>query len=416
MHFISNNREDKQLERTKAVSTGALASTHKSAYNPRTVLSAILVATALAAMCCLSFNAGPYPDKFERKHTRVDRVSGQIDCITERFDKLGLALDSLIKASLPYKPTPEQIDQLPAPEGLVSFSMNPNALIDPTLDEVEQAALNETLSYFSSRGYTCSCIAVDLGTGRVIGSDYDERVYGASTFKAIVAAYVCEELIDGGAYELGGSLQGLIESSVRYSDNNAYRTLKSSYASGLASWVSEMGVDPTYVSRYRFPTYSAQESAALWAHIADYLEGEGDTAVWLGEQLSSTNVSEIRDAVVRGLLDGSLRRSLLGIEDACASEMAGANVIDSASADLIATNEQEVDELAQARSILEHYDASVQNKAGWISGSTNSTSDAGIVHLGGDTYVISIMTSAPDSDESREALTQLALELLRVLR
>lgn len=416
MHFISNNREDKQLERTKPVSTGALASTRKSAYNPRTVFSAILVATALAAMCCLSFNAGPYPDKFEREHTRVDRVSGQIDCITERFDKLGLALGSLIKASLPYKPTPEQIDQLPAPEGLVSFSMNPNALIDPTLDEAEQAALNEALSYFSSRGYTCSCIAVDLGTGRVIGSDYDERVYGASTFKAIVAAYVCEELIDGGAYELGGSLQSLIESSVRYSDNNAYRTLKNSYASGLASWASEMGVDPTYVSRYRFPTYCAQESAALWAHIADYLEGEGDTTVWLGEQLSSTNVSEIRDAVVRGLLDGSLRRSLLGIEDASAPEMAGANVIDSASAGQIAAGEQEVDELAQAKSILEHYGASVQNKAGWISGSTNSTSDAGIVHLGGDTYVISIMTSAPDSDESREALTQLALELLRVLR
>lgn len=416
MHLISSNREDKQLEHTKPVSTGALASTRKSAYNPRTVLSATLVATALAAMCCLSFNAGPYPDKFEREHAQVGRVSGQLENITERFDKLGPALGSLIESSLPYEPTPEQIDQLPAPEGLVSFSMNPNALIDPTLDETEQAALNEALSYFSSRGYTCSCLAVDLGTGRVIGSDYDERVYGASTFKAIVAAYVCEELIDRGAYELGGSLQSLIESSVRYSDNNAYRTLKSSYASGLANWASEMGVDPTYVSRYRFPTYSAQESAALWAHIADYLEGEGDTAVWLGEQLSSTNVSEIRDAVVRGLLDGSLRRSLLGIEDAYAPETADANVIDSASADPVASDEQEVDELAQAKSILEHYGASVQNKAGWISGSTNSTSDAGIVHLGGDTYVISIMTSAPDSDESREALTQLALELLRVLR
>lgn len=344
------------------------------------------MAAALAALCCLSLNAGPYSEKYAREHAAVLPLgsTGSIFAsFTGGFDGAGDALVQVIDANLPYEPTPAQIDQLPETAGIATFSMNPDTRNEPALSPAEEAAIADAIDYFEERGTTCSCLVVDLTTGRGIGSNYDARVYGASAFKGVVAAYVCEQLIDGGAYELGGSLQNLIESSVRWSDNDSYRTLKSGYASGLASWVTDMGVDPTYVSRYRFPTYSAQESTALWAHIASYLDGKSETAVWLGEQLSSTNVSQIRDAVEIGLADGSL--------------------LDGGS-------------IPEGQSMLEHYGVVVQNKAGWISGEYNSTSDAGLVHLDGHVYAISVMTSAPDSASSRAAVTQLALELLRAIR
>lgn len=403
-----------------------------SSYHGKTFVLGTLLAAALAGVCLLSLNAGSYLDKYAREHAAVAPVGSTFVSFTNSFEGTGEVLARAIDANMPYEPTPAQIDQLPEAEGIAVFSMNPDTREEPALTGAEEAAIAGALGYFSDRGSTCSCLVVDLTTGHAIGSNYDARVYGASAFKGVVAAYVCEQMIDGGAYELGGSLQKLIESSVRYSDNDAYRTLKSAYAGGLASWVSAMGVDPTHVARYRFPTYSAQESTALWAHIASYLDGESATAEWLGEQLSSTNVSQIRDAVEIGLADGSLvgeglldvgalgddllgagtsSEGLLGAEGERNEDAAGATGATDAAGFAGAAGS-----IPEGQSILEHYGAVVQNKAGWISGSYNSTSDAGLVHLDGHVYAISIMTSAPDSASSRAAVTQLALELLRAIR
>ncbi len=379
-----------------------------------------LMAAGLIMLCCLSLSMGPYPDKYAREHAAVLPTSSTFASFTDSFDGVGNALAREIDANMPYEPTPAQIDQLPETNGIAAFSMNPATRNDPTLSPSEEAAIADAINYFEQRGTTCSCLVVDLTTGHAIGSNYDARVYGASAFKGVVAAYVCEQMIDGGVYGLGGSLQNLIESSVRWSDNDSYRTLKSAYASGLASWVRDMGVDPTYVSRYRFPTYSAQQSTALWAHIASYLDDGSETAVWLGEQLSATNVSQIRDAVEIGLADGSLLDAgLLGASGFTDAGSAGAGFADADSAD---AGLADVDSAGAAgnvpeeQSILERHGAVVQNKAGWISGSYNSTSDAGLVRLDGHVFAISVMTSAPDSTSSRTAVTQLALELLRAIR
>lgn len=375
-------------------------------YNPRALTFAILMAVALGAVVSLSVSTGSYLEKYARKHATVTPISIDTADFAGRANALGEGVRLGLDENLPYTPTPAEIAALPASESVTIFSMNPDTRITPELSADEQAAIDAARSYFTDRGQTCSCLVIDLTTGRGISFDHDKRVYGASAFKGIVAAYVCEEQIDNGRYELGGSLQRLMESAVSRSDNDSYRTLKSGYAGGLAGWVADMGIDPTYVSRYRFPTYNAQESTALWAHIADYLNGEGDfaraadagadgvtgtdggtdagadggagagapsdTAVWLGELYTTTNVSHIRAAVERGIADSTLKT---GGEDAV-----------------------------------------VQNKAGWISGSTNSTTDAGLVHLNGHVYAVSIMTNAPDSSQSREAVTQLALEVLRALQ
>lgn len=58
---------------------------------------------------------------------------------------------------------------------------------------------------------------------------------------------------------------------------------------------------------------------------------------------------------------------------------------------------------------------SVRNKAGWISeDGCYSTCDAGLIDVDGHSYVMSIMTSMPWSDQSSEAVAAIAKALYDV--
>lgn len=278
-----------------------------------------------------------------------------------------------LDANRPFPVKPADIYAMPASSEARAFSLNPATVRAPELDESAAAGIAQARSYFDARGSRCGYLLVDLETGRGVGGGYDELVYGASTFKGILCAYLCEELVDEGAVAQS-RVNGLVTSTIVSSSNDAYRSLYNAYAhsgEGLSAWVADLGVGTENVCRFRFPTYSARESAALWTHVADYLESGGESAAWLASLYEQTNVSHIRAAVERGVSEGSLN---------CAESWR------------------------------------VMNKAGWIAGSANSTSDAGIVEIDGRRYVMSIMTSAPDCAASREACTQLALALLRAVQ
>lgn len=329
----------------------------------RKVGAAALLAIALIIVVGVAVSVGPLADK----HRRVGELPVDGAPFESAILKEAPSAFAHIDRNKPYNPSPAEIASLPAAEGVTAFSLNPNTKIQPVLSDDDEQLIEDALSYFTNSGRTCSCLIVDLGTGQGVGFSYDQRVYGASAFKGIVSAYVCEEKIDNGSYELGGSVQNLMKSTIEWSDNDAYRILKTGYAGNMVDWVTELGIDPTYVTRYRFPTYNAQESTALWAHVATYLDSGTETAVWLGETLTRTNVSHIREAVTRGLEEGMIE--------------ADGEVV-------------------------------VQNKAGWIAGSANSTTDAGLVRMNGHVYAISVMSNAPDCAASRDAATNVALALL----
>lgn len=328
------------------------------------------MALLLAASTACSLSTGPY---LEKKDAQTLKAASGLADPRPLFDKLApMASDCarFLDANRPFPVKPADICSMPAAEGAWAFSLNPSTSLAPELSESATANINQARSYFDERGSKCGYLLVDLETGRGVGGDYDELVYGASTFKGILCAYLCEELVDKGAVSQS-RVDGLVTSTIVSSDNNTYRSLYNAYAhsgEGLSAWVANLGVGTENVCRFRFPTYSARESAALWAHIADYLESGGESASWLASLYEQTNVSHIRAAVARGMSDGSLT-----CEDSWR----------------------------------------VMNKAGWIAGNTNSTSDAGIIEIDGRRYVMSIMTSAPDCDASREACTQLALALLQ---
>lgn len=316
-----------------------------------------------------SLNAGPYLEKKDAQTLKA--LGGAADPRPLFEEAASMAADCArsLDANRPFPVKPADIYAMPASSETWAFSLNPGTALAPELSESAAAGIAQARSYFDERGYRCGYLLVDLETSRGVGGGYDELVYGASTFKGILCAYLCEELVDTGLVPQS-RVNSLVTSAIVSSDNNAYRSLYNAYAhsgEGLSAWVANLDVGTENVCRFRFPTYSARESAALWAHIADYLEGGGESAAWLSSLYEQTNVSHIRAALERGVGEGSL---------ACEGGWR------------------------------------VMNKAGWIAGSTNSTSDAGIVEIDGRRYVMSIMTSAPDCDASREACTQLALALL----
>lgn len=328
------------------------------------------MALLLAASTVCSLSAGPYLEKKEAETLKAAGGLADPRALCEALAPLASDCARFLDANRPFPVKPADIYAMPASSEARAFSLNPATVRAPELSESAAAGIAQARSYFDARGSRCGYLLVDLETGRGVGGGYDELVYGASTFKGILCAYLCEELVDEGAVAQS-RVNGLVTSTIVSSSNDAYRSLYNAYAhsgEGLSAWVADLGVGTENVCRFRFPTYSARESAALWAHIADYLESGGESAAWLSSLYEQTNVSHIRAAVERGVNEGDL---------ACEG------------------------------------DWRVMNKAGWIAGSTNSTSDAGIVEINGRRYVMSIMTSAPDCDASREACTQLALALLQ---
>lgn len=253
----------------------------------------------------------------------------------------------------------------------------------PALSAASRESLAAARSAFSDNGWSTGFLLIDLDSGRGLAANLGERIYGASSFKAPYALYLCETLVETGAASLeslcdesaarpfmDGSylsdglsaypLGTLIENSIAASDNDSFRILRSLYdGPSFAAWLEEARVDPALATDEWYPRISACELGKLWLRIADYLDGESPTAAWLSALLERTETSYLRDA-------------------------------------------------------LEGFGATVRDKAGWIASSDlayNGMCDAGIVSKDGRDYLLCVMTSAPVSQQNAERVEALAVAL-----
>lgn len=249
-------------------------------------------------------------------------------------------------------------------------------------------SLTSAIRSMESQGYEVGCFFVDLNSGEGVAYNLDTRIYGASSFKGVYAAYLSEHLADGES-GLSASAVSLMDDSIRYSDNNAFSTLRNSYdGAGFARWVESCGVSSDIVHDTHFPRYSARESALFWLHTYRYLQSGTDAAAHLRELYTQTNVSFIRDGITAVVAsdDEAQRESGAGEQENVSEETA---------------------EESSGKSVV------VMNKAGWIASSPRFSGlcDAGLIECGGQTYLMSIMTSAPDSASHRDQVVTLAKEL-----
>ena len=280
---------------------------------------------------------------------------------------------SKASADLKTRLSKADFNDIPSGDTVQTFSLVDNKT--PTLEDESLALLQDALSRAQELG-DVGVVFYDLSSGKGVTYNADVEVYGASSYKALYALYICESLVETGQVSLddflgtyGGynmgwqTVRDLIDAAIVNSDNDSFIALRAAFDSvGYEDWIASLGIDydTALDPMSDFPTYCPRTSAKLWREMSEYLSRDSETSQWLSGLLASTARSFIRD----------------GIAD---------------------------------EQVL------VRNKAGWISeDDCYSTCDAGPIDIDSRTYVMSIMTSFLCSTSRLARLDQRFADVPRV--
>lgn len=321
------------------------------------------------AVIILGITAKTYASE-RMAHSDASTVQTQNKKVSE---SKATASQTLSTASLKTRLSKADFNDIPSGDTVQTFSLVDNKT--PALEDESLAALQDALSQAQELG-DVGVVFYDLSSGRGVTYNDDVEVYGASSYKAPYALYICETLVESGQVSLDGPLatyggysmgwqtvRDLIENAVVNSDNDSFMALRAAFDhAGYEDWIVSLGIDydTALDPMSDFPTYCPRTSAKLWREMGEYLSCDTETSQWLSGLLASTSRSFIRD----GIADDQVL---------------------------------------------------VRNKAGWISeDGCYSTCDAGLIDVDGHSYIMSIMTSIPWSDQSSEAVAAIAKALYDV--
>lgn len=320
-----------------------------------------------------------------------------------------------------YAPTVKSLQSMPAAKKTVEgFSLSSDDA--PALTQNQKESLDAAINALEARGAKVSLGIVNLSTGKGYTYNADQKIYGASTFKGPFTVFVCQNYIEPGKRSLS-FIKSLGTSTIRHSSNEAYSSMRSMFGgyrnAPLANWLENLGIRRDIAMETSFPTYSARESLMLWMNTYLYLNGNSSSAAcWLKDNFSHTNVSPIRKGIEEihvNPLD-ILKKLSSVLPDTKVSLMEGeetAPALQACSRGIVSFEEvaTAASKIHSANKLVDQgiFDITVYNKAGWIDGArVNSMSDAGIVVEGDEVYLVSIMTSAPDSAKSRAQVAKVA--------
>ena len=303
-------------------------------------------------------------------HSDASTVQLQNEKVSE---SKATASQTLSTASLKARLSKADFNEIPSGDTVQTFSLVDDQI--PALEDGSLAVLQDALDRAQELG-DVGVVFYDLSSGKGVTYNADAEVYGASSYKALYALYICESLVETGQVSLDDTLgtyggynmgwqtvRDLIEAAVVNSDNDSFIALRAAFDRvGYEDWIVGLGIDNDTAldPMSDFPTYCPRTSVKLWREMSEYLSRDTETSQWLSGLLASTTRSFIRD----GIADDQ---------------------------------------------------ALVRNKAGWISeDGCYSTCDAGLIDVDGYSYVMSIMTSMPWSDQSSEAVAAIAKALYDV--
>lgn len=321
------------------------------------------------AVIILGITAKTYASE-RMAHSDASTVQTQNKKVSE---SKATASQTLSTASLKTRLSKADFNDIPSGDTVQTFSLVDDQI--PALEGGSLAALQDALDQAEELG-DVGVVFYDLSSGKGVTYNADIEVYGASSYKALYALYICESLVETGQVSLDDSLgtyggynmswqtvRDLIEAAVVNSDNDSFIALRATFDRvDYEDWIVSLGVDydTALDPMSDFPTYCPRTSAKLWREMSEYLSCGSETSQWLSGLLTSTTRSFIRD----GIADDQV---------------------------------------------------SVRNKAGWINeDGCYSTCDAGLIDVDGHSYVMSIMTSIPWSDQSSEAVVAIAKALFDV--
>ncbi len=355
-----------------------------------------------------------------------DAVVSEDSLLVSQVSDTTLSTMAIAAETVDFTAQPAALDNVPSEESLQTFSLASGAA--PELSDEARARIEQALSAVQGQGKV-GFVVYDTDSGEGISYSADTRVYGASSFKAPYALYVCETQVESGEVVLpsisdnpfeglfgqGSYVEQCMESAIVYSDNDSFSALRRMFDdAGYEQWEESLGIYDTAITEESdFPWYCARSSAKVWTEMYNYLLTGSDNALWLTTTCTQTTTSFLRDALeaqgaevmnkagwyadtdtglssnAKGKRSGGLRHRL-GISKAYADE-----VQDEGGAQQDASAQ---DEQSSAEAI-----------------GYNSICDAGIVTIDGKTYVASFMSGMPDSDENRELLENLITAVFAAL-
>ena len=220
------------------------------------------------------------------------------------------ASQTLSTASLKTRLSKADFNDIPSGDTVQTFSLVDDQI--PALEDESLAALQDALSQAQELG-DVGVVFYDLTSGKGVTYNADAEVYGASSYKALYALYICESLVETGQVSLDDSLgtyggynmdwqtvRDLIEAAVVNSDNDSFIALRAAFDRvGYEDWIVSLDVDydTALDPMSDFPTYCPRTSAKLWREMSEYLSCGSEASQWLSELLSSTSRSFIRDGI-----------------------------------------------------------------------------------------------------------------------
>lgn len=323
---------------------------HRAPASPllRGALPALALALALSAGAALAA-CSPSPSE-----SAIDQRAELIAAL-EHTDDPGPAPSLLrngMSGAASYQFNAKDILDIPDDSVADTFSLAGGRLA-PSLGPLAREEIIETIEAIEQQG-PCSVVFLDLQSGSGISHHAADEVYLASSSKAVLAYYALLKAEETGQ-EIPEYERTSIEASIRSSSNEAFEDYGTRYlGEEYRQWLAEREVAYDSAQYGPYLKTSARSLARVWGEMHAYLEGGSDQATWLAGLLGDTNISFIRNGVAET-------------------------------------------------------GATIRNKGGWIdSGDLDSTSDAGLIELGGRTYLMVILTGQPNSGAAQERVSHLA--------
>ena len=312
-----------------------------------------VVETAEAAETKRSFDAaGMTISRFSKERRRANAVQPDATLPGGRELEEAARAEQAAKRDLSAKGTGKSLRKIPTSRKLTTFVAY-GSHDEPELKASHARSIRKAIRAIENAGADCGAVLVDLHSGCGIAYNAGKPVYSASAFKAPFVFYLLKR---AGKKGIDEGDRASAESAIRYSSNGAYDSLTfprmgKDYTEWLESYGIEYRADTPF---YMFA--SAKSMTRIWADMYQYLRSDAKDATWFSKLLTETNRSYIRDGV------------------------AGKGV-------------------------------TVRNKAGWISGDYDASTDVAYIDVKGRPYLMAIMTSQPASQSAFGRVSDLARSL-----
>lgn len=232
------------------------------------------------AVIILGITAKTYASE-RMAHSDASTVQTQNKKVSE---SKATASQTLSTASLKTRLSKADFNDIPSGDTVQTFSLVDDQI--PALEGGSLAALQDALDQAQELG-DVGVVFYDLSSGKGVTYNADIEVYGASSYKALYALYICESLVETGQVSLDDTLgtyggynmgwqtvRDLIEAAVVNSDNDSFIALRAAFDhAGYEDWIVSLGIDydTALDPMSDFPTYCPRTSAKLWREMSEYL-------------------------------------------------------------------------------------------------------------------------------------------------